>query len=78
LNAPNKPPQHLFAVSIDVELAPETVKQIAQAIQKSVLVELASIQLSGPLAINFLGEGQAAPKSIFPGGHTQGITIRTA
>jgi hypothetical protein len=48
--------EHRFEVTISVKLPPEAVKRIAQAVQKSVLAELASSNLKAPLAINFLGD----------------------
>jgi hypothetical protein len=60
-----KVPKHEFRVTIDAELPPETVKRIANAVQKSVLGELAGTDLKVPLAIDFLGNGHG----------TQGIAI---
>lgn len=57
-------PKHRFEVTISVELPPEAVKRIAQAVQKSVLAELASSDLKVPLAINFLGEHSGGPQGI--------------
>lgn len=67
-------PEHEFRVTIDVQLPAETAKRIAQAIQRSVLAELAGVDLKGSLAIDFLGGEQRALRS--GNGGTQGIAIR--
>lgn len=67
-------PQHEFHVTIGVELPPETAKRIAQAIQRSVLAELAGVDLKGSLAVDFLGGEQRALSG--GNGGTQGIAIR--
>lgn len=62
--------KHEFRVSIGVELPPETAKRIAKAIQRSVLEEVASLDLGGRLSVDFLGrEGGDG------NGGTQGIAI---
>jgi hypothetical protein len=63
--------KHEFRVSIGVDLPPETAKRIATAIQRSVLGELAGLDLGGPLAVDFLGGAPRASGN----GSTQGIAI---
>jgi hypothetical protein len=65
--------KHEFHVSIGIELPPETAKRIAKAIQRSVLDELAGLDLGGPLSVDFLGGGRRA--SAGENGGTQGIAI---
>jgi len=81
LSGVNTAPPYQFTVSIGVELPAATVQNIAQAIQKCVLVELAGAQLNAPLAIDFLtgtqppvGVQATAEALKWPDG-TQGITI---
>lgn len=65
--------KHEFQVSIGVDLPPEAAKRIAKAIQRSVLDELAGLDLGGPLSVDFLGREQ---QRISGGnGSTQGIAI---
>jgi hypothetical protein len=67
-------PTYEFRVTIGVELPPEVAKRIAQAIQKSVLAEIAGIDLAPALAINFLSRGEGTAE--IGNGSTQGIDIR--
>jgi hypothetical protein len=63
--------KHEFRVSIDYGLPPEVADRIEKAIQKSVLNELASLDVAGPFSVNFLG----ARSSEGGGGGPQGIAI---
>jgi hypothetical protein len=71
-NQPGKT-KHEFHVSIGVKLPPETRKRIAKAIQRSVLEELAGLDLGGRLSVDFLGGTRHASGGDDDG--TQGIAI---
>lgn len=65
--------KHEFRVSIGVELPPETAKRIAKAIRRSVLEEVASLDLGARLSVDFLGGGRR--ESGDDNGGLQGIAI---
>jgi hypothetical protein len=77
MNAPEALRKHLFTVTIGVRLPPATVKRIAQAIQRSVLSELASAEINTPLAINFLGARHSSAQETTESARepTQGIAV---
>jgi len=64
----NQPARHEFIATIEgIELPAEIVHRVTQSIQKAVLVELANIDLRGPVALQI-------PPGIH-GGHTNGIRV---
>lgn len=60
--------KHEFKVSIGIDLPKETLSRIEQAIQRSVLSELAGVQFGRPISFNFGGQ-------IGGNHHPQGIVI---
>ena len=65
-------PKHQFSVAIDLELPSDVVKRITAAIQKAVLLELATVDLRSGFNVDFLGGAGGAR---LPNGSTQGIQI---
>ncbi len=66
-----------FKVVIDVELPQDAYQRIERAIQKAVITQLAETDVASDYSVSFRGVEPGAQELIGPGGHTDGIYVRT-